>query len=217
MSYHDTRKVLSFIKYYLGFTKLDEQLCTPKKLLVSNDNASWIEIPFFPVPTDIWIELIMNLDTDTSKVIQNNIDNKIEPFIALKYLHRAKNENIPSFKWIDATIAAELAIKEFLIRKKPDIETLLLEVPSPPLSKLYGVVLKSITGQSSPVLKEIDNGAQIRNKLVHRPSEVPIEATKALKYVQAVETAIFHLVYLLYPDDPIVRYYYQYLRQNTRA
>jgi hypothetical protein len=67
------------------------------------------------------------------------------------------------------------------------------------------------------VLKEINNGVEIRNKLVRRPTEGPIEATKARNYVQAVETAIFYLVYLLYPDDPIVRYYYQYLRQNTRA
>jgi hypothetical protein len=118
------------------------------------------------------------------------------------------NEERSSFKWIDATIAAELAIKEFLIRKYPDIETLLLEVPSPPLQKLYGSVLESLTGQRSPVLKEISNGVEIRNKLVHRPTEIPIEAKEARDYVQAIETAIFHLIYLLNPNDPIVNYQY---------
>jgi hypothetical protein len=177
---------------------------------VSNDSVTWLVLKYDHLPTNIWGSVRMKLDTYTSTVIQYYIDNKIEPFLALKYLHRAMNENIASSMWIDATIAAELAIKEFLIRKKPEIETLLLEVPSPRLSKLYGTVLQSITGQRSPVLKEISNGVEIRNKLVHRPAEVPIDVTDARYYVEAIEKAIFHLVYLLYPNDPIVKSHYIY-------
>jgi predicted nucleotidyltransferase len=64
------KKVLYFVKYYLDFTDLDEQRCTPKKLFASANNVSWIELPYYPVPLNVWVELAMNLDTNTSKVIQ---------------------------------------------------------------------------------------------------------------------------------------------------
>jgi hypothetical protein len=58
---------------------------------------------------------------------------------AFRHLHRAENErDDPRHAWIDATIAAELAIKEFFILYKPELAPFVLEVPSPPLSKLYG-------------------------------------------------------------------------------
>ena len=54
--------------------------------------------------------------------------------------------------------AAELAIKEFYIRLAPQLETLLLEVPSPLLTKLHGSVMKSLINVKSPKLKEISKG-----------------------------------------------------------
>ena len=102
--------------------------------------------------------------------------------------------------WIDATIAAELAIKEFLITYKPEVEVLLLEVPSPPLYKLYGSILKSYTGEKSPKVKELAEGAKIRNLLVHKPEQTNIDHQEAIDYVSDVEFAIGHLLYLLDPQ-----------------
>ena len=87
----------------------------------------------------------------------------------MRHLHRAKSENIAHHKWIDATIAAELAIKDVLSKANPDLELLLMEMPSPPLVKLYGVILEKHLGEKSPYLKRIKNGVEIRNRLVHKP------------------------------------------------
>jgi len=105
-----------------------------------------------------------------------------------------------------------LAIKEFLIRFKPEIATLLLEMPSPPLHKLYGDVLESFGLQRSPKVKEIAKGIEIRNKLVHRPEENIISSEEAIKYVQDIEVAIYHLLFSLYPNDPNIRFFYYSIR-----
>jgi hypothetical protein len=70
---------------------------------------------------------------------------------------------------------------------------------------MYGSVLESFTNQKSPKLKELAKGAEIRNKLIHRPKEVKINAQEANKYVQDVEIAIGHLLTLLHPGDPIMK------------
>lgn len=149
------------------------------------------------------IKNVTPLNEDNAKIIQEYLDNDFQPFLALRHLHRAKNEDNPRYKWIEATIAAGLAIKEFLIRKKPEVEALLIEIPSPPLHKLYGSILESFTGQKSPKLKELQKGAEIRNKLIHRPKEIDISAQEANKYVQDVEIAIGHLLTMLYPENHV--------------
>src|SRR5205085_8292103 len=146
------------------------------------------------------------LDGATWKATQAFIDKNEQPFReSLRHLHRAMTGTHARHSWIDATIAAELAIKEFLIRFKPDIKTLLLEVPSPPLHKMYGSVLESFIGERSPRVKEIAKGAEIRNVLIHRPEETKITDADAHDYVEYVQVAILHLYGTLYPDDGIVR------------
>ena len=144
------------------------------------------------------------LTKETAEMIQKNLDKEIEPFIGLRHLHRAKQEENPRFMWIEATIAAELAIKEFLIKLKPELETVLLELPSPPLTKLYGVILESYTGERYPNLKVLSKGIETRNKLVHRPLNEEIDYKTAIKYVDDIEKAIFYLLMRLYPNDELI-------------
>jgi len=199
-----TRKALSLIKYCLYQIELSENLFSIKGMYWSVDKVRWKLMPMMLYAIMLPLDYI-KLNEDSVKIIQGYLEDGLEPFLALRHLQRAKKEDNPRYKWIDATIAAELAIKEFLIRKKPDIETILLEVPAPPLDKLYGPILESYTGQRSPKLKELSKGAQVRNRLVHRPKEMRIGQREAIKYVQDVEIAIYHLLTLLYPSDPIVK------------
>ncbi len=74
-----------------------------------------------------------------------------EPLIAMTHLHRAVNEPLPRHKWIDATIAAELAVKEFLIRKCPELRSLLERLPSP-LPSLKSVVKLVSSCQATVVI-----------------------------------------------------------------
>jgi hypothetical protein len=143
-----------------------------------------------------------------------NLHGRIERFLdkglggcfqdAFRHLHRAENEKDSRHAWIDATIAAELAIKEFFILYKPELTPFVLEVPSPPLQKLYGAILESFTGERSPVLKHLAKGAETRNRLLHRPNE-KVSDEERNDYFGHVETAIFHLLSLLYPDDELVK------------
>lgn len=194
------KKVLSTIKYGLEQEGIDESLISVKEEYWSSDKNNWKLLPR-KLRGTLEALIGLRLDKDTEKIVQSYLVNNFEPFFALRHLHRAKREQTPRYKWLEATIAAELAIKEFLIRIRPELETLLLEVPSPPLPKLYGSVLESFTGQRSPVLNELKKGAEIRNKLIHRPNEEVITYEAANKYVHVVELAIYHLLALLYPDD----------------
>lgn len=196
------KKVLYLIKYCLKCTYLDEKLLSNTKFYWSKNNSNWEMIS-----SPLHITLLdspgfMKLNKESAKDIQKYIDNDFKPFFALRHLHRAINEKNPRYKWIDATIAAELAIKEFLIRRDPCIEALLLEVPAPPLDKLYGSILKKYNnGEKSPKFKELKNGAEKRNKLIHRPENTKISLEEANKYIHDVDTAIYHLLYLLYQND----------------
>ena len=194
------KKVLYLVKYGLNCISLDERLIASTGAQWSIDKAVWKILPR-RIKASFDAYSIHNLDADTAPIIQQWIQNGFEPFLALRHLHKAREENIPHYKWIDATIAAELAIKEFLIRLKPEIATLLLEVPSPPLHKLYGVVLESLGLPKSPKVSQIAKGVEIRNKLVHRLDQ-------ATTYVKDIEIAIHHLLTLLYPNDSNVRYFF---------
>lgn len=203
-----TKKVLNLIKYCFNCPDLNDNLFSSKGIYWSIDKSKWKNIPMRTYAI-IDIQSFIPLNEKTSKSIQNYIEKDFEPFFALRHLHRAKEEGNPRHKWIDATIAAELAIKEFLIILKPDIETLLLEIPSPPLYKLYGSILEYYTNERSPKLKELAKGLEMRNKLIHRPKDMHIDAERANKYIHDVEIAIYHLLTLLYPDDSIMKHFYR--------
>lgn len=211
-----TREVLTLIKYGLGWINLNELLMSSKDAEWSTDEVAWKPLPsLLTIVADGYS--MHPLNETTASAIQQCIDSGFKPFVALRHLHKARNESIPHYKWIDATIAAELAIKEFLIRLRPEIATLLLEMPSPPLQKLYGTVLESFGMQRSPKLKEIGKGVEIRNKLVHRPGETTISHEDANTYVRDVEIAIYHLLISLYPDDPNIQYFYYAARHEPKT
>lgn len=197
------RKVLVNIKYWLRCNSLDEKLFSVKKIHWSKDNNKYKPFPYL-ITCTITSDFASPLDKKRSQIIRNYIGNNTEPFMALRHLHRAKNEQIPRYKWIDATIAAELAIKEFYITKKPELETLLLEIPSPPLSKLYGSILEKYIGERSPYAAKLQKGAEQRNKLLHRPEKEQISNGEAVEYIRTVEAAIYHLLKLLYPKDNFI-------------
>ncbi|NIO37905.1 hypothetical protein GTO27_09410 [Candidatus Bathyarchaeota archaeon] len=203
-----TRRVLNLVKYCFNQVELDEALFSIKDTYWSVDETEWKRLPMDGRITGA-VRGFVYLNENTAKAIQQYLKSSFEPFLALEYLHRAKRESNPRHKWIDATIAAELAIKEFLIRKQSDIKTLLLEVPSPPLRKMYGSVLESYVNECSPKLKELAKGAEVRNRLIHRPEDKLIDAQESNVYVQDVEIAIYHLLTLLHPKDPIMKMFYR--------
>lgn len=207
-----TKKVISLIKYYLRHSYISETLIAEK-------GSKWgetIECPYeLPMRTSISIssESSEPLRENTINNIQSALNSNLYPLLAMRHLHRAKSENIAHHKWIDATIAAELAIKEVLSKANPDLELLLMEMPSPPLVKLYGVILEKYLGEKSPYLKHIKNGVKIRNRLIHKPYDEKIDHQDANDYVTYIEAAIFHLLHKLYPNEPLIKNaYYKFTK-----
>lgn len=194
------RRVLSLIKYCFNQYDIDEQLMSSKGSFWSKDGADWKRISQ-KLHVAVSVTGTQVLNDESCKWLQDYIDSEYEPFIALRHLHRARKETTPRHKWIEATIAAELAIKEFLMRRKPELTTLLLEVPSPPLHKMYGPVLTEYAGKALPkgIVSAMQEGAEIRNRLLHRPEEEDIDDQKALNYVSVVAEAIRQLLTILYP------------------
>lgn len=201
-----TKEVLNHIKYYLGEYELEEPLFSGRGYFWSLDKKEWKQL-HGKISVQISMPRKLYLgNNNNSEKIQQLLEQNETPYFkfSLNFLHKAKRENHPHFKWINATIAAELAIKEFLSRKEPKVRSILIELPSPPFSKLFGSILEKYAGEKSPKRNKLINGQNIRNQLVHRPQEVPITIEKAEEYVRDVEIAIYHLLHLLYPNNNII-------------
>ncbi|WP_020401798.1 hypothetical protein [Gracilimonas tropica] len=201
------KQILLTLKYYLNHYDISEQPFAIRSQKWCTKSGELKDIPS-QINVIASFQSICPLRDDTARLVQQNLDNNIQPLAAMRHLHRAKSENTPHHKWIDATIAAELAIKEVLSKVNPSFETLLLEMPSPSLAKLYGKILKEQLGESSPYRKEIIKGVQIRNKLIHRHDSPDVDSQKALNYVKNIEKAIFHLLSLLYPNNQLIKQTY---------
>jgi len=199
-----TKKVISLIKYYLRHLHINENLFSVKE----TKWGSSIEC-LNALPSSMGVSMTCDssepIRENTINNIQSALNNNIEPLIAMRHLHRARAENIAHHKWIDATIAAELAVKEVLAKVNPDIEVLLMEMPSPPLAKLYGSILENYLGEKSPFLKHIRKGVEVRNRLIHKPYAEQIDAQDANDYVAHIEGAIFHLLCRLYPNEKLIQ------------
>ncbi|MBP6018376.1 MAG: hypothetical protein KA735_02700 [Burkholderiaceae bacterium] len=198
------RTVVETLKYYLGKTSIQDDVIGDG----TRNALSWAvdETAYRPFPPLITASMTMSSETHLSDAVrtalQQSLDLGYRPFLGMRHLYRAIQETVPRFKWIDATIAAELSVKEALLRAKPELKTLLVNVPSPPISKLYGEVLEAYLGKPSPYRKALIAGAERRNKLIHRSEETPVTPAEAAEYVQTVMKAIHHLYELLYPEWP---------------
>ena len=89
----------------------------------------------------------------------------------------------------------------------PSLMTLLLEVPSPPLHKLYGRILDDAAGANSrsaidkKIRKGLQDGVKIRNKIVHRPESINLDLDDVIGYLQTVGGAIKSLPELIRSRD----------------
>jgi hypothetical protein len=203
--HENAHKFINHLKYSLNQYNLDE-LSLPTHFYFSLNNTDWIPITMGGTLYPDTNFGVCKLNDDALKEIQTYFQSDIEPLLAMKHLHRAKREVISRYKWIETTIALELAIKEVLIRKNPDIKFLLLELPSPPLEKLYNHVFNFYFNVEIPkkMRKIVIDGAMKRNKLVHSPQEITIGRQEAINYVYQAEELIYHVLKALYPDDYIV-------------
>lgn len=198
------RNLLALLKYHLRHFELGESGFSIRSEKWRIDGGALRDIPF-TTSCSLNNFSAQPLDERAREGVQAALDSGVTPLIAMRHLHRAKHESQPHHKWIDATIAAELAVKEVLCRAHPAMELMLIEMPSPPFSKMYGCLLKHYLGEESPFRKPLILGQERRNVLVHKPGAAVIGSQEANDYVDVVEGAIFHLLSRLYPNDDLIR------------
>ncbi|WP_070224476.1 hypothetical protein [Janthinobacterium sp. HH103] len=197
------RRVVEAIKYFLIRPDIFDNALGMAANFTWSDGEG--EEKFVPIPPETSSSAMVTFSTGGAAAMQVGLDKGYRPLIGMRHLFRAMQESEPRFRWIDITIALELAIKEALIRKHPEIELLILEMPSPPLTKLYDKIMKHYLGEKSPYLAVIKTGMETRNKLLHRPDGVVITETQAADYLREAHKAINHVFSLLYPEWSVAK------------
>jgi hypothetical protein len=160
----------------------------------SHDGSNWQHVTVDRYSASVSVKKVNRLSRQFQSWIQDLLDAAEEPLLAYDHLAEANRSFGARFKWVEATVAAELAIKEILVRVEPKLSTLLLEVPSPPLDTLYGRVLEAAVGVRSPYLRELQTGSKRRNRIVHKIESIEPDHQETLEYVATVEKAIDHLL-----------------------
>ncbi|MFK8162334.1 MAG: hypothetical protein AB8H12_07700, partial [Lewinella sp.] len=162
----------------------------------SKDCRDWYPIRGGELTGGISIRPNYKLDNKWKSDIQDIIDSGEYPLLAMQHLYEARRGSNNRSRWIEAAIAAEIAVKEILVLIEPKYKNLLVELPSPPIRKLYGVILEELTGERSPYVSALEKGAAKRNEIVHKPESGQIETQELIDYLATVEQAIQHLVQL---------------------
>ena len=190
------RQLVGLIKQEHGRFDVDDELIGQCENEWSLDGGEWLPTPY-GLRVTLSISGLGNVNDRTADRLQELLACDEEPMIATGYLHQAIRSRNARYKWIYATVAAELAIKETLVRIEPKLETLLTEVPSPPLRKLYGVVLESVAGVKFTHLNKLNKGVERRNALLHRVKDEPLLSSEEVNdYVAFIEETIRWLLEL---------------------
>lgn len=210
------QQVLAYIKYFGFVPELDENLDSQGIPKWSLDGINWTEVPMKYRSKWVGTDPIYVLHESFMEWIAEFIKADIVPFFAYLHLHKAFAENDTRHQWINATIAAELAFKEFLGIVKPDVIPLMTHLPSPSLPKMYKNILTEYFGEESPVYKSLGKGAEKRNELIHKPKmEAPSRADTE-KYLLEVNVAIMHLHYLCHPKMSAIEFFYDQAKKQLK-
>jgi len=166
----------------------DELICDLRDEWSIGDNQ-WFSVPS-KVTVDAWAYSLGNMYESNAKHLQKLLSENEEALVATSYLHQARNSENRRYQWIYATMAAELAIKEILVRIEPKLQVILETLPSPPLRILYGDVLDSVAKVRSTNLPKLEKGARKRNQLVHNPKSPTPTLNEVNKYIDFIEDRV---------------------------
>jgi hypothetical protein len=194
-----THPVREAVKRFAGLLKQELPRYDIRDELIANVSIEWSigDNQWHSTPrrltADVRIYSLGNLPEETANHLQKLLAEDEGALIATSYLHHSRNILMNRrYQWIYATIAAELAVKEILVRIEPKLRVILEELPSPSLKKLYGKVLQSIADVklSRPDLARLQEGAIRRNELIHNPKSETPSFQEVNEYINFVENKI---------------------------
>lgn len=191
-----TDPIREAVRQFAGLLKQELHRYDINDELIDNSHYEWSlgDNQWFLIPQELRATLIAlysldNLDAITAKSLQEVLFENEEALVATSYLHQARNSENGRYQWIYATMAAELAIKEILVRIEPKLQVIVETFPSPPLDGLYGDVLRKIAGVKSTEAdrKTLRDGARRRNHLVHNPRSHTPTLKEVNEYINFIE------------------------------
>jgi len=191
-----THPIKEAVRQFAGLLKQELHRYDMNDELIGNPYYEWSlgDNHWFLIPQGLSGTLITysldNLNVITAKSLQELLLENEEALVATSYLHQARNSENRRYKWIYATMAAELAVKEILVRIEPKLQKIVETLPSPPLNRLYGDVLESIAGVRSTDLSTLQDGAQRRNQLVHNPRSPTPTFNEVREYINFIEDRV---------------------------
>ena len=194
--YDITYPIREAVRQFAGLLKQELHRYDINDELIGNPSYEWSlgDNQWFSIPQGLMMNdgfsSLGNLNAITAKSLQKLLSENEEALVATSYLHQARNSMNRRYQWIYATMAAELAIKEILVRIEPKLQVILEALPSPPLNKLYGDVLESVSGVRSTSLSKMQKGAQKRNQLVHNPKSSAPNFDEVNEYIDFIEDSI---------------------------
>jgi len=188
--------IIEAVRQFVGLLKQELHRYDISDELIGNPYYEWSlgDNQWFSIPgkltVDIGLSSLGNLNAVRAKSLQELLSENEEALVATSYLHQARNSRNRRYQWIYATMAAELAIKEILVRIEPKLQVILETLPSPPLNKLYGDVLESVAGVRSINTSTLQKGAQKRNQLIHNPKSSTPTFDEVNAYIDFIEDRI---------------------------
>lgn len=191
-----TDPIIEAVRQFAGLLKQELHRYDINDELIGNSHYEWSlgDNQWFSIPGGLRINIglssLGNLNAITARSLQELLSDNEEALVATSYLHQARNSMNRRYQWIYATMAAELAIKEILVRIEPKFQVILGTLQSPPLNRLYGDVLESVAGVRSTNLSRLQNGAQIRNQLVHNPRSPTPNFNEVNDYIDFIEDRV---------------------------
>jgi len=183
------RQLVGLIKQELNRLEISDELIGNLRFEWSVGDGVWHPIPRgLKVSASVYGFTMLN--GRKTNHIQKLLAENEEALVATSYLHQARKVRSNRYKWIYATIAAELAIKEILGRIEPKLQVILGSLPSPPLNKLYGDVLESVAGVRSIGLNKLREGAERRNRFLHSPESDAPSFDETHEYISFIDDRI---------------------------
>ncbi len=199
----ENRKIIEKINESVSFClniKIEKSIFIDILDFYVSESSEYRLYPDLNMSAILDLSFIFN-DNFTQAISSYITDESKKPLLAFSILRNSLHQKNLRQRWIEITVAAELGIKEFFVRKFPSFEILMNDMPSPNIKKMYGSILEHYIGEKAPNLNAIQKGLETRNSLVHSFSEQKINANLADDYTKAIKECLIFLQINLSGED----------------
>lgn len=133
----ENKKVIDKLNEVVSFclnSKIENSVFVDVVDIYVSNNIEYRLYPELNSSAILDLSFIFN-DSFAQEISSYIIDESKKPLLAFSILRNSLHQKNLRQRWIEITVAAELGIKEFFVRKFPSFELLMNEMPSPNIKK----------------------------------------------------------------------------------